>query len=74
MVLAHRYLEDETMMATKNSLEKTVRDIGRATPTCTLAGPRSFCNQVKKRLAGDTVRETTSDKVKQLRTEATALK
>ena len=35
---------------------------------------KEFLEAGKKRLAGDTVREATSDEVKQLRTEATALK
>ena len=35
---------------------------------------KEFLEAGKKRLSGDTVREATSDEVKQLRTEATALK
>ena len=35
---------------------------------------KEFLEAVKKRLSVDTVREATSDEVKQLRTEATALK
>ena len=35
---------------------------------------KEFLEAGKKRLAGDTAREATSDEVKQLRTEATALK
>ena len=35
---------------------------------------KEFLEAGKKRLAGDTVREATSDEAKQLRTEATALK
>jgi transposase len=35
---------------------------------------KEFLEAGKKRLCGDTVREATSDEVKQLRTEATALK
>ena len=35
---------------------------------------KEFLEAGKKRLAGDTVREATSDEVKQLRTESTALK
>jgi transposase len=35
---------------------------------------KEFLEAGKKRLSGDTAREATSDEVKQLRTEATALK
>jgi len=35
---------------------------------------KEFLEAGKKRLSGDTIREATSDEVKQLRTEATALK
>ena len=95
------------MMTTKRSVEKTVRDIRRATrrhysaeekirivleslrgedsiaELCRREGINSnvyyrwskeFLEAGKKRLSGDTVREATSDEVKQLRTEATALK
>ena len=37
-------------------------------------GSKEFLEAGKKRLAGDTAREATSDEVKTLRSEATALK
>lgn len=95
------------MMSKKQSAEKTVRDIRRATrrhysaeekirivleglrgedsiaELCRREGINSnvyyrwskeFLEAGKKRLSGDTAREATSDEVKQLRSEASALK
>ncbi|NIP48432.1 MAG: IS3 family transposase, partial [Gammaproteobacteria bacterium] len=95
------------MMSNKRSVEKTVRDIRRATrkkyspeekirivleglrgedsiaELCRREGINSnvyyrwskdFMEAGKKRLAGDIIREATSDEVKQLRAEAAALK
>jgi transposase len=39
-----------------------------------MAGPRSSWRWAKKRLAGDTARAATSDEVKELRREASALR
>ena len=39
-----------------------------------MLGPRRFWRGAKKRLAGDTARAATSDEVKELRREASALK
>ena len=47
----------------------------RASPrTSTTVGRREFLEAGKKRLAGDTAREATSDEVKTLRAEARQLK
>src|SRR5437660_19704 len=42
--------------------------------TCIIAGRRIFSKPARKRLAGDTARAATSDEVKDLRREASALK
>lgn len=39
-----------------------------------MSGPKEFLEAGKRRLAGDTARAATSDEVKTLRREATALK
>lgn len=95
------------MMTTKQSVEKTVRDIRRHTrkkysaeekirivleglrgedsiaelcrreginPNVYYRWSKEFMEAGKKRLSGDIVREATSDEVKILRTEASALK
>ena len=46
----------------------------RSIRTCTTAGRRSFLEAGKKRLAGDTKREATSDEVQALRAQAVQLK
>jgi transposase len=57
----------------EDSLAELCRKEG--TPrTSTTAGPRSSSRPGKRRLAGDTAREATSDEVKTLRAEARQLK
>ena len=43
-------------------------------PLCITVGQKSFLEVGKKRLAGDTVREATTDGVKNLRAQASELK
>src|SRR5438128_8656790 len=63
-----------------DSPEKTVRDIRRATrrqginQNLYYRWSKEFLEAGKKRLAGDTAREATSDEVKELKAEARQLK
>ena len=54
-----------------DSVEKTVREINT---NLYYRWSKEFLEAGKQRLAGDTVREATSDEVKQLRSETAALK
>ena len=58
----------------EDSIAELCRKEGIAQKIFITAGPRSFLEAGKKRLAGDTAREATSDEVKTLRAEGRQLK
>ena len=58
----------------KEPAEQIVKEIRRAVQNLYYRWSKEFLEAGKKRLAGDTVRAATSEEVKELRREASALK